>query len=358
MMDFNTAVKLAENRFYNKTLHPNFWSDDVFNQDIRKKLLKIVDDIYGEPENAVKIDDIQLTGSLANYNYTKYSDLDVHILLDFEKINNDTDLVKRALDGKRFIWNLRHEIIMHDHEVELYYQDTNEPHVASGLYSILNDKWITKPTYSPPKVDNRDVLKKAAGITDTINRLEEELLNDISEAQAKEYHEYANKIKTKLRNMRSAGLKREGEFSVENLTFKELRNNGSIGRLIDIISKAYSLIYSEEITVVDEINSLQDLVKQERGPHHQNNHRGVDRKRQGWVAQTHRITNDDIVNQKVEKSKEDKFSRMLNHMEVLRACNKYGINVNKLRNGEVKELGTSKIKIWSDGKNFFIKGDK
>lgn len=358
MMDFSTAVKLAENRFYNKTLHTSFWEDGEFNQEIRKKLLKIVDDVYSAPENTVKIDDIQLTGSLANYNYTQYSDLDVHILLDFEKINKDADLVKRALDGKRFIWNLRHDIVMHDHEVEIYYQDTNEPHVASGLYSILNNKWITEPTYTPPKIDERDVLKKAAAITDTINRLEKELTDNISEEQAKEYHEYGNKIKTKLRNMRTAGLRREGEFSVENLAFKELRNNGSIGRLIDIISKAYSLMYSEEVEVVDEINSLQDLVTGKRGPHHQNNHRGVQRKNQNWIPDTHKITRDDIVDQKVQKSKEDKFSRMLTKMEVLRACNKYGINVNKLRNGDVKELGTSKIKIWSDGKNFFIKGDK
>ena len=118
-MDFNKAVLLAESRYYNKTLHPRFWTGNKFNQDIRKKLLKIVDDEFGEPENAAEIDDIQLTGSLANYNYTKHSDLDVHILLDFSKINDDVNLVKRALDGKRFIWNLRHNIVMYDHEVEI-----------------------------------------------------------------------------------------------------------------------------------------------------------------------------------------------------------------------------------------------
>lgn len=370
-MDFNKAVLLAESRYYNKTLHPRFWTGNKFNQDIRKKLLKIVDDVFGEPENAAEIDDIQLTGSLANYNYTKHSDLDVHILLDFSKINDDVNLVKRALDGKRFIWNLRHNIVMYDHEVEIYYQDTNEPHVASGLYSIKNDEWITEPSYNPPSLDEKDVLKKAEGISSIINRLQSEVNKDISPSEAKKWHTHGKKIKDKLQKMRSAGLKREGEFSVENLAFKELRNNGSIGKLIDLISDAYAKIYTENKTV-NEISSFLDLMKskdntsisktpelkEKPSSYKQSAHRGITRKRQTWVPDTHRITNDDIVNQKVEKSKEDNFSRMLTDQEVLRAANKYGVDLKTLKNGKVKELGTSKIKMWFDGANYFIQGTK
>ena len=79
---------------------------------------------------------------MANYNYTKYSDLDVHILLDFADINSDEDLVRAALDGRRFVWNLRHNISIGGHDVELYFQDMEDPHVASGLYSLLNDEWL------------------------------------------------------------------------------------------------------------------------------------------------------------------------------------------------------------------------
>ena len=125
---------LVETRFYNSQLNGKFWRKAEFDGDIRNKLLKIVDDFVSDDLKPL-IDDIQLTGSLANFNYTKYSDLDVHILLDFSKVNEDTDLVKGVLDGKRFIWNLRHSVILRKHEVELYYQDTNEPHIASGLYS-------------------------------------------------------------------------------------------------------------------------------------------------------------------------------------------------------------------------------
>lgn len=355
-MDFSTALLLTESRYYNKVLHPKFWSNNEFNSKIRKKLLQIVSDFICSNNECPAVDDIQLTGSLANYNYTKHSDLDVHILIDFKTINSDTDLVKQALDGKRFIWNLRHNIVIGGHEVELYYQDTNEPHVASGLYSIKDDKWLTEPEYNPPSIDERDVLKKAAGITDSILKIREKVDGDISADEAKELYDYGRRIKSKLKVMRSEGLKREGEFSIENLAFKELRNNGSIGTLINTISDAYAKIYSEDVDQYNEIASFADLMGKKNFK--QVAHRGVDRKRQTMVPDVHRITNADIVDQKVEKSKDDNFSRMLTKMEALRACNKYGVHINNLLNGQVKELGTSKTKIWYDGKNFFIKGSK
>jgi len=83
---------------------------------LRKKLIDITKDFLANvPIKLPKIDDIQLTGSLANYNYTPKSHLDVHILLDFNKIDEDTDLVKAALDGIRFIWNTKHDIKLKGH---------------------------------------------------------------------------------------------------------------------------------------------------------------------------------------------------------------------------------------------------
>jgi predicted nucleotidyltransferase len=67
---------------------------------------------YGALKINAPIKDIQLTGSLANYNWTNKSDLDVHILIDFNDIDENVDLVKKALDGQRFIWNTRHKIVI------------------------------------------------------------------------------------------------------------------------------------------------------------------------------------------------------------------------------------------------------
>ena len=45
--------------------------------------------------------------------------------------------------------------------------------------------------------------------------------------------------------MRLEGLEKGGEFSIGNLAFKKLRNDGYIGKIIDVMSQSYDRIYSE-----------------------------------------------------------------------------------------------------------------
>jgi len=233
-------------KFYNKTLNKKFWSEDKkFDPSVRDKLLSISEDFIDNLDiEGVPIYDITLTGSNSNYNYNEYSDLDVHILIDFKDINDDEELVKAALDGKRFIWNLRHNINLNDHDVELYMQDKDEPHIASGLYSIQDDQWVTEPTYDPPSIDRRDVYKKAHAIVKEVQILKEKIATAKGK-EARELHNRANKLKEKISKMRQTGLDREGEFSVENLAFKVLRNTQVIGDLIDQVAKSYDRIFME-----------------------------------------------------------------------------------------------------------------
>ena len=248
-------------KFYNKTLNKKFWSEDnKFNPDIREKLLSITNDFIDKLDlDGVEIYDVTLTGSNSNYNYNDYSDLDVHVLIDFKDINEDEDLVKKALDGQRFVWNLRHNISLRDHGVEMYMQDKDEPHVASGLYSLLNDEWITEPSYDPPTIDERDVYKKAKTIEDDVRVLKERVL-DVKGRSAKDLHDCANQLKKKISNMRKSGLEREGEFSIENLAFKVLRNTEVIGDLIDIISRSYDKIYMENFKTFFEYYQGEELL--------------------------------------------------------------------------------------------------
>ena len=233
-------------RFYNNTLNQKFWSEDnKFDPDIRQKLLAITDDFVENLDlQGVEIHDITLTGSNSNYNYNEHSDLDVHVLIDFKDINEDEDLVKRSLDGPRFVWNLRHNVNLRGHDVEMYMQDKDEPHVASGLYSLKDDKWITEPSFDPPSIDINDVFKKAKAIETEIEILKEEL-SKADDDEAKKLHECGKELKDKISKMRKRGLAREGEFSIENLAFKVLRNTEAIGDLIDLISSSYDKIYTE-----------------------------------------------------------------------------------------------------------------
>ena len=237
-----------ESNYYNDTLHPQFWDEFEFKEDILKPILKIVDDFVKDDAHISPemVEDVQLTGSLANYNYSEYSDLDVHILLDFADINKDEEIVKRALDGKRFIWNLRHDIKFNGHEVELYFQDIHEPHVASGLFSLSGNRWIKKPKYEKPEVDHEDVVKKAESFKREFDLLDDALNNISDEKEFSLINRRAKKLKEKIMRMRKEGLAGKGEFSVENLAFKNLRNDQTIARLNDLIIKSYDLMYSKE----------------------------------------------------------------------------------------------------------------
>jgi hypothetical protein len=236
---------LNEGDFYQKELNPNFWRENNFDPSVREKLLNIAQDFYSIFKIDLPIDDIQLTGSLANYNWTPKSDLDVHVLIDFSKIDPNKDLVKKAFDGQRFIWNLRHNIVIRGYDVELYLQDINEPHVASGLFSLKNNEWLRVPKYNPPQIDEMDVQLKYEGIISDINNVEIELLKNEPEIDPREVHQHAERVKAKIMKMRKEGLETSGEFSVENLVFKKLRNEGYIQKLIDLISRSYEKIYSE-----------------------------------------------------------------------------------------------------------------
>ena len=244
--------------FYNDELNPKFWdkyknksgdTDWIFDGLVGKKLIRISEDFYSKFEDLLgdlPIEDIQLTGSLANYNYTDKSDLDVHILVDFGKVDSPKDVLKSAIDGIRFIWNLRHDVIIRGHDVELYLQDVNEPHTSTGLYSLKDNKWIKKPKFDPPQVDEQDVNKKYEAFVSEINELESKLVTSTTlPKDAKEMYKRLLRLKEKIQKMRKESLSKQGEFSVGNLTFKLLRNNGYIGKIIDLMSQAYARIYSE-----------------------------------------------------------------------------------------------------------------
>lgn len=242
--NFNDWV-LNENKFYQKELNTSFWKNDLFDESIREKLLQIAEEFYATFKLEIPISDIHLTGSLANYNWTSKSDLDIHVLIDFSKINPDLTLVKKSLDGQRFVWNLRHNIVIRGYDVELYLQDINEPHISSGLFSLANNQWIRIPKYDPPEIDEKDVQSKFEGIVNNIDQLTIKLQAKDSETDFRDLYNHAEKTKSKIMKMRKEGLAERGEFSVENLVFKKLRNEGYIQNLIDLISRSYEKIYNE-----------------------------------------------------------------------------------------------------------------
>ena len=224
-------------------INKDFWNqpEDRLDPEIREKLLAIAQDFYDSLEvGDAQFSDITFTGSLAALNYSKFSDVDLHILVDFSDVDDKTELVREYFNAMKSVWNRLHDILIKGYEVEVYVQDINDPHEAQGLYSVLNNEWIKFPTPEKSNFDKDNVKKKAASLMDQIDRV----TKLIDEKKYEEAELYAEKIKLKIRKMRKTGLETIGAYSVENLAFKVLRRNDYLEKLSNAKREAYDSIHS------------------------------------------------------------------------------------------------------------------
>jgi hypothetical protein len=232
----------------NKKLHPKIWNDKKLKPVVKDALMKIAEAFvqYLDIKELV-VKDIQFTGSMANYNYTDYSDIDLHILIQYPE---ECESMKELAQARKIIWNSSHDIQIYDHDVELYPQDFNEPHISSGVYSVLKDEWVNEPTFEDFSVDFDQVINKAEHWMDQID-------------QAKEL-DTVNEIRDQVKKMRQSGLSTGGEYSIENLAFKILRNTG----YLEILSKMKNSELDRALSVLERKlrelatpNSMEDIEK-------------------------------------------------------------------------------------------------
>ena len=204
---------------YHDTLNQDVWKGRELRIDVRYKLLEIAKrfvEYLDVPD--FKLVDVILRGSLVNYNYTQYSDFDLHIVTDYTVL--DCDITESFYMAKKKIWNDEHDITIKGHEVELYVEDRNEKNVSAGTYSVLDARWLRTPKYQQPDIDDRAVSAKARDIMTQINRaVKQGSIEDIT------------RLQDKIRSMRQAGLDAGGEFSTENLAFKIIRNKKFLDKL-------------------------------------------------------------------------------------------------------------------------------
>jgi hypothetical protein len=224
------------------SFEPEVWQDDRLNEEVRSALLKIASDFLIDLPFDLDVEDITLTGSLANYNWSKYSDVDLHIVLDFTTIDENQELVKQFFRHLQTNWNNKHDILMKGYEVEIYFQDSNEPHMSTGIYSIQNDEWVAKPTPEAVSIDYANIKKKAEDISDRIDHIEQMLGDEEDNVVL----DSIDRLRAKIRNMRKTGLEGAGLYSVENLAFKVLRRSEELGRLANLKARAYDELMSIE----------------------------------------------------------------------------------------------------------------
>ena len=305
---------------------------------IREALLEIAKNVIDELETNINVKDIMLTGSLANYNYNEYSDIDLHIVFDFKDINADKELVKKSLDCNKYVWNLRHNIKLGGHEVELYYQDVDEPHTASGMYSLLKNVWLIEPEKSNPKIDAHTIAKKINNYKKFIKFLEKETSKLVTRTYALKLNKLATSLLEKLKEGRREDLEESGEYSVNNLVFKILRNKKVIDRLKTLIDKTYDKSISESY-----------LMSLKTGPKMRHMHAvglsGLSRKNPQFVPDMHK--RDPSSFSKLEDLKNNNCGkRVLSPSEYNKLRKRY--NIDLVLPGKHKMLGNTGIKVYYD----------
>ncbi len=224
------------------SLNMKVWqSEDRVKPEISSRLIQIALD-FMDTLNVTndEIVDILFTGSLANYNWTEYSDIDLHILVDFRVIDDNVSLVRNLFNAKKGDWNKTHQIVIKDHEVEIYVQDINEPHISTGVYSLLEDQWMVKPNKMTPKIDYNNIKIKVKDLMGRIDGIED-LMNDNNDEAA---YNIAGILRDKIKKLRRCGIMDKGIYSTENLVFKTLRNNEYIKKLLSMRTKAYDRMMS------------------------------------------------------------------------------------------------------------------
>jgi hypothetical protein len=226
----NLASILSSFHLQNE-LNPKIWeSSDKMSPKVRDRLLDIAYEFIEFLGVDVVISDVVMTGSLANYNWSRFSDVDLHLIADFEQFSeNELPLYEELFRLKKTLFNDKHDITIYGYDVELYVQNDVESHFSSGEYSILFDEWKNKPKKEKVKIDTELIKNKSEHWMKIID----EVINNSDDKSFESGVQSIDKVKDKLKKYRTAGLEGGGEMSDENLVFKVLRRNGYIQKLFD-----------------------------------------------------------------------------------------------------------------------------
>jgi len=204
-------------------LNPKLWIGHELRPKVRIGLIKIAKSFYDFLEVDAEILDVILIGSNANYNWTQWSDIDLHVILNYMNVGDNMHIVNNYMHSKKSIWNVNYPLQYQGMNIELYAQDSNqEMHSSVGIFSLMSNKWLNKPNADQVSIDDDAIQTKAEPYEFEIDSLKDTYTN----AEKKFYI-----IKQRLRHLRQTGLDTEGEYSIENMAYKHLRNHGYLERL-------------------------------------------------------------------------------------------------------------------------------
>jgi hypothetical protein len=235
-------------------LPEEIWKDEnTLSLRVRDSLLDIADDFW-ETCNIRWIKPITaiLTGSICNYTWSEFSDIDLHIIVDFKKIHKNTDFVQEYFDEKKNAWNNEHKsLTIYGYNVELYVQDKDYKSESNIIYDLYKNRWIKKPNKKEllkTKPDSKKIKLIASKIMTIIDDLYEDFNNETDEHRISKLSDACYKLLNKIKKLRKDGLEK-GELGDGNIIYKVLRRTGYLDMLWEIQSESY-----------DKINSIRESI--------------------------------------------------------------------------------------------------
>jgi len=233
------------------TLNPKVWdnANDIkkakIKSEIKKGLLDIAKEFIEFLGEDIFIEDIILTGSLSNYNWSQYSDFDLHIIIDLEQFDDEGEVYLKLFSAKKLIFNDKHNLTIKGYDVEVYPQDSKEEHTAEGQYSLMNSDWLVVPKKEKPPINKPKLKLKIDHWVEFVKKT----LMTADKASLQVAKEKMTKLSDKLRKFRKRGLEKDGEFSNENLVYKYLRRSGLLDKIFNYQYKKRT----KELSIENEI---------------------------------------------------------------------------------------------------------
>jgi predicted nucleotidyltransferase len=217
-------------------LCPEIWNNQKLKPEVKTKLAQIANDFFNQIDiKKPKFKDILFIGSLTNFNWSKFSDIDLHIIIDFETYDSNEKVITDYFKTKKVTWQEEHLITIYDFPIEIYVQDAKAKNHSPAAYSLMQDKWINKPEQQTFKLDVNNIKNK-------VKKLHQQLMDvkaDYDNAKYDPATKKAISLRDKIYNMRKSGLESGGELSTENIVFKVLRRTQFMDYLFELINKSY-----------------------------------------------------------------------------------------------------------------------
>ena len=240
--------RLHEGIEVHDTLNPKLWDrNNNLRPDVRDKMLEIVEYFKEYLENVpLDVVDIQFVGSNASYNYTSHSDIDLHIIVNYEMIDASKELLDMLYNVVKASFNSTYDILIKGLECEIYVEDVKAGVTSNGIYSVLNDEWIK----FPQKLTDIPQVELSRELRAWTHRIDRTLNSDDMELVKKDIND--------LYMIRKNSISIDGEYGKGNQLFKEVRNAGLLDALKDKVTELQSQELSLESFRIEYDNELDE----------------------------------------------------------------------------------------------------